>query len=245
MSTNLNDDDIDLSMRAPYIPMNESDDLPLLTEDLMWSAFSDEMSLHKAIREPSTATILACSANFMDSQNINDLSTPMRKSSLAALLSAQQGNDTFKELQKQFANGLSSNNSGGSSNSHDDINRCSAQKLTNGRGYGNGPVVAVNALNIVGGNMTSSAGTNSITNSSTIAFNQSHNTQSIDDNASELIKPHDQRQMICDDNGITDTDPITPISVEEFDDDSFPKSCKCLLSADVYCVRVLSIGKWS
>lgn len=45
MSTNLDNDDIDLSMRAPYIPMNENDDLPLLTEDLMWSAFSDEVSL--------------------------------------------------------------------------------------------------------------------------------------------------------------------------------------------------------
>lgn len=49
MSTSLNNDDIDLSMRAPYIPMNEDDDLPLLTEDLMWSAFSDEVSLHKKI----------------------------------------------------------------------------------------------------------------------------------------------------------------------------------------------------
>ncbi|KAJ6638076.1 Protein similar [Pseudolycoriella hygida] len=45
------EDDIDLTMRAPYIPMNENDDLPLLTEDLMWSAFSDELNLHKDIRE--------------------------------------------------------------------------------------------------------------------------------------------------------------------------------------------------
>lgn len=51
MSTSLDNNDIDLSMRAPYIPMNESDDLPLLTEDLMWSAFSDELSLHKDIKE--------------------------------------------------------------------------------------------------------------------------------------------------------------------------------------------------
>lgn len=50
MSTSLDNDDIDLSMRAPYIPMNENDDLPLLTEDLMWSAFSDEVSLHKDIK---------------------------------------------------------------------------------------------------------------------------------------------------------------------------------------------------
>jgi len=51
MSTSLDNTDIDLSMRAPYIPMN--DDLPLLTEDLMWSAFSDELSLHKDIKEAS------------------------------------------------------------------------------------------------------------------------------------------------------------------------------------------------
>ena len=44
------EDGIDLNMRAPYIPMNESDDLPLLTEDLMWSAFSEELSLHKDIK---------------------------------------------------------------------------------------------------------------------------------------------------------------------------------------------------
>lgn len=55
MSTGLDNDDIDLSMRAPYIPMNENDDLPLLTEDLMWSAFSDEVSLHKDIKT-STST---------------------------------------------------------------------------------------------------------------------------------------------------------------------------------------------
>lgn len=45
------EDGIDLTMRAPYIPMNESDDLPLLTEDLMWSAFSEEPSLHKDIKD--------------------------------------------------------------------------------------------------------------------------------------------------------------------------------------------------
>ncbi|XP_067619773.1 protein similar isoform X3 [Eurosta solidaginis] len=33
------DDDIDMTMRAPYIPMNEQEDLPLLTaDDLMWCA---------------------------------------------------------------------------------------------------------------------------------------------------------------------------------------------------------------
>lgn len=41
------DDEIDLAMRAPYIPMNEQDDLPLLPDDLMWSAFSEELSIQK------------------------------------------------------------------------------------------------------------------------------------------------------------------------------------------------------
>lgn len=45
------DDDMDLSMRAPYIPMNEQDDLPLLTDDLMWynsNAFTaDDLNLPK------------------------------------------------------------------------------------------------------------------------------------------------------------------------------------------------------
>ncbi|XP_055678318.1 protein similar isoform X2 [Lutzomyia longipalpis] len=45
------DDDIDLSMRAPYISMSEADDLPLLiSEDLMWGAFPEGLSLHKDIK---------------------------------------------------------------------------------------------------------------------------------------------------------------------------------------------------
>lgn len=39
MTLNMDDDDLDLSMRAPYISMSEVDDLPLLTsDDLMWGA---------------------------------------------------------------------------------------------------------------------------------------------------------------------------------------------------------------
>lgn len=45
------DEELDLSMRAPYIPMNEADDLPLLlSEDLMWGAFPDSLGLHKDIK---------------------------------------------------------------------------------------------------------------------------------------------------------------------------------------------------
>ncbi|XP_055850858.1 protein similar [Episyrphus balteatus] len=43
------DDEIDLSMRAPYIPMNEQEDLPLLTDDLMWGVgfASEDLAIHK------------------------------------------------------------------------------------------------------------------------------------------------------------------------------------------------------
>lgn len=58
------DDGIDLTMRAPYIPMNENDDLPLLIEDLMWSAFSDELSLHKDIKDMHAMTDSLKDANL-------------------------------------------------------------------------------------------------------------------------------------------------------------------------------------
>ncbi|XP_055700385.1 protein similar isoform X2 [Phlebotomus papatasi] len=46
------EDDIDLSMRAPYISMSEADDLPLLiSEDLMWGAFPEGLNLHKDMKE--------------------------------------------------------------------------------------------------------------------------------------------------------------------------------------------------
>lgn len=68
MSSSLENDDIDLSMRAPYIPMNESDDLPLLTDDLMWSAFSDELSLHKNIKDVMLQQSQALLADGMTQQ---------------------------------------------------------------------------------------------------------------------------------------------------------------------------------
>ncbi|GAB0087527.1 protein similar [Sergentomyia squamirostris] len=46
------EDDMDLTMRAPYISMSEADDLPLLiSEDLMWGAFPEGLSLHKDVKE--------------------------------------------------------------------------------------------------------------------------------------------------------------------------------------------------
>lgn len=75
------DDDIDLSMRAPYIPMSENDDLPLLTEDLMWSAFTDDLSLHKDINTITNDSMKGSTAMINDS------------SSLAALLQAHNNNN--------------------------------------------------------------------------------------------------------------------------------------------------------
>lgn len=88
------EDDIDLTMRAPYIPMNEQEDLPLLTEDLMWSAISEELSLHKDIKESLQLESIKnnanignsfCSSNSNSSSSSNDGSAS-NESSLAALL---------------------------------------------------------------------------------------------------------------------------------------------------------------
>lgn len=75
MSTSL-DDNIDLSMRAPYIPMNENDDLPLLTEDLMWSAFSEEVSLDKDLKtntEIQSLTSQPITSGNMDPMLMNEV----------------------------------------------------------------------------------------------------------------------------------------------------------------------------
>lgn len=152
MSSSLSEDDIDLSTRAPYIPMSEGDDLPLLTEDLMWSAFSDEMSLHKTIKDTQMMHNSAVTIAQYAEPTIN------RKSSLAALLSSQPSNGSFKELQKQFTTSHSprkmasnpTSNSYGNDNSH------------NG-----GPLGTLHS------------------NNNHNAFNQNHNTQPIDDDLAE------------------------------------------------------------
>lgn len=214
MSTNLNDDDIDLSMRAPYIPMNENDDLPLLTEDLMWSAFSDEMSLHKSIKDTITN-------HHADATLTQTFDSPIvRKSNLAALLSGQQDNATCKDITKQFT---SSNNT--------DMNQCHLSKLTSNGTSNSFAINRNNNTNNNNGNNHLNTTNNSVSvgllnsASDTNAFNQSHNTQPIDDDSAEIIETHDQQKT--DDDGIIGTDTIASIHVE-YDDDSFPKSCKCL-----------------
>lgn len=67
------DDMDDLTMRAPYIPMNEQDDLPLLTsDDYMWSsgnAFTpDEFSLHTKDSDNLQAFQMNQSLNYQQQQ---------------------------------------------------------------------------------------------------------------------------------------------------------------------------------
>lgn len=106
------EDDIDLTMRAPYIPMNENDDLPLLTEDLMWSAFSDELSLHKDIREAlqnehfkdSSLAAALLSANNLSQLNQNGDEIELKKSKTTEQ-NGDGGNDIISsEIMKQVYN---------------------------------------------------------------------------------------------------------------------------------------------
>lgn len=102
------EDGIDLTMRAPYIPMNENDDLPLLTEDLMWSAFSEELCLqHKdmkeamhndAIKESSLASLL--SPNCITSSHNNNIQQTQH----------MQQHDQQQNHQHQHHNQINNNN---------------------------------------------------------------------------------------------------------------------------------------
>lgn len=54
------DDDPELSMKAPYIPMNGGDDFPLLTSnDLMWNALPDQKILKPTSKSPDFNSSLA------------------------------------------------------------------------------------------------------------------------------------------------------------------------------------------
>lgn len=241
MSTNLNDDDIDLSMRAPYIPMNESDDLPLLTEDLMWSAFSDELSLHRSMKD---ASIAIGNATITQPHCIEILPSQQqqqqRKSGFNSLITfaADQDNANYKELHNKFlTNGITNGNT---------RNRMANRDMTNSMTTAITNKFDNNNISIADGSANNSNGCNEIaglnilgkgsigclTNSASNlnAFNQSHNTQTtIDDDAADIMKAHDQEHKTdgIDDDNIIGTDSMASINVEEFDDDTFTKSCKC------------------
>lgn len=95
------EDDLDLSMRAPYISMNETDDLPLLiSDDLMWGAFPEGLALHKDIIKTSNNIMNHNSSNNNHNHNTNNNNSQnhmktetkvIDTSSLAALLCSSGG----------------------------------------------------------------------------------------------------------------------------------------------------------
>lgn len=244
MSTNLNDDDIDLSMRAPYIPMNESDDLPLLTEDLMWSAFSDELSLHKSMKDASiaignaTITQPHC-IEILPSQQQHQ-HQQQRKSGVNSLLTyaAEQDNANYKELHNKFLNNGITNVNTRNKMANRDMTNSMTTATTNKFDNNNISIadVSANSSNdsngIAGLSIIGKGSIGCLTNSASNmnAFNQSHNTQTtIDDDAADIMKAHGQVHKTdgIDDDNIIGTDSMASINVEEFDDDTFTKSCKC------------------
>lgn len=108
------DDDLDLSMRAPYISMSEVDDLPLLTsDDLMWGA-------------PAPVSIVEGSANAAAAAAANkylikdEFSGHQQHTSTSATKSQQQQQITVSTVPRPEA----SLNSNTSSNNHNIENNC-------------------------------------------------------------------------------------------------------------------------
>lgn len=67
----MDEDEPDLSTKAPYIPMNGGDDFPLLSNDLMWNAIPNQ----KIIKSTKTA-------NLNTSSLANLLCTSVTKSTI-------------------------------------------------------------------------------------------------------------------------------------------------------------------
>lgn len=223
--------------------MNESDDLPLLTEDLMWSAFSDEVSLHKTIKDTSIAI---GNATITQPHCIDILSTTQqRKSGVHSLLAyaAEQDNANYKELHNKFMNsGITNDNIRNKMANNDMANNTITNIASNKFDNNNISVgdVSANGSNdnndIVGLSAAGKVSIGRLTNagSNLNAFNQSHNTQpTIDDDAAEIMKAHDRQHKTNGVDGIIGTDSMASINVEEFDDDTFSKSCKCF----TFCER--------
>lgn len=109
------DDDLDLSMRAPYISMSEADELPLLiAEDLMWGAQPEGLKegLRDIKQQISLNLMKDNGSNNMRNGNRNNYSEQSSKShmesSLAALLCStllhhQQQQSSEKLLQNSMS----------------------------------------------------------------------------------------------------------------------------------------------
>ena len=105
------DDDMDLTMRAPYIPMSEGDDLPILmSDDLMWGAFPEGLSLHKTLNcdlnARDAAVVSSAVINSANKHNIvnnykNNLNNEKIESNLAALLCGTNTNSPLLHQQQQ------------------------------------------------------------------------------------------------------------------------------------------------
>lgn len=88
MTLNMNDD-LDMSMRAPYISMSESSELPMLiAEDLMWGAQPDlkhSLNISKKVESNLNNQL----ENFESQVQITQPQKLMVESSLASLLCSQ------------------------------------------------------------------------------------------------------------------------------------------------------------
>lgn len=86
MTLNMDDDDLTLSMRAPYISMSEVDDLPLLTsDDLMWGAPA------APVDSATAAAMAAAAGKYL----VKEEYTPTQQPQQQQQLSSPQTNTTI------------------------------------------------------------------------------------------------------------------------------------------------------
>ena len=89
------DDDLDMSMRAPYISMSESSELPMLiAEDLMWGAQPDlkqMLNINKKVENEKNQKV----------ENIQQHQRSTMESSLASLLCSQLSQHQKQQTQNQ------------------------------------------------------------------------------------------------------------------------------------------------
>lgn len=99
------DDDLDMSMRAPYISMSESSELPMLiAEDLMWGAQPDLKQCLNITTSNKKLEINQIPGNFENQMKTNSAIHQQKstmESSLASLLCSQLLQHHKQQLQDQ------------------------------------------------------------------------------------------------------------------------------------------------
>lgn len=96
------EDDMDLSMRAPYISMSEADDLPLLiSEDLMWGALPTTCDAPKFVQEPKMNVVVDVAA--VQVVNGGNAAGQVDKTG-DFLLSSNTQNEVLQQRQQQQSN---------------------------------------------------------------------------------------------------------------------------------------------